>query len=93
MSFQQSFQAAQIQPCDSYFVESHDEGLYAARADARERARQFARERQLLIAEELSRTTCEEYQTDVLKHMEHMEVGLHHTKVVSCFPMLTNNSP
>ncbi|KAI9840859.1 MAG: hypothetical protein M1838_003876 [Thelocarpon superellum] len=41
--------------------------------EPRERARLIARERQLGIAEELSRLTCEEYQADVLRHMEHME--------------------
>jgi hypothetical protein len=30
--------------------------------------------RQKAIAEELSRATAEEYQEDVLDHMEHMEV-------------------
>jgi hypothetical protein len=62
------------QPCESYFVESQDDEWFTSRRDARERAKQFARERQLLIAEDLSRLTCDEYQSDVLKHMEHMEV-------------------
>ena len=61
-------------PCDSFFVESDDDSWLASRRDIRERARQYARERQLIIAEDLSRLTCEEYQSDVLNHMEHMEV-------------------
>lgn len=61
--------------CDSYFVESQDDGIYAARAEARERARAIARMQQRAIAEDLSRLTADEYQDDVLAHMEYMEVG------------------
>lgn len=61
--------------CDSYFVESQEDGVYAARAEARERARAIAREQQRSLAEELSRMTSEEYQEDILDHMEHMEVS------------------
>lgn len=61
--------------CDSYFVESHDddEGIYARAAAERERARNVAKMRQKGIAEELSRSTAEEYQEDVLDHMEYMQ--------------------
>lgn len=61
--------------CDSYFVESHDDddGMYARAAAERERARNVAKLRQKAIGEELSRSTAEEYQEDVLDHMEHME--------------------
>ncbi|ORY19726.1 G1/S-specific cyclin CLN2 [Clohesyomyces aquaticus] len=59
--------------CDSYFVESHDDGIYVARAEARERARAIARMQQRALAEELSRMTSEEYQEDIMDHMEHME--------------------
>ncbi|CAI6335708.1 unnamed protein product [Periconia digitata] len=59
--------------CDSYFVESQEDGIYAARAEARERARAIARMQQRAIAEELSRLTADEYQEDVLAHMEYME--------------------
>lgn len=60
--------------CDSFFVESDDEGVYARAAAERENARQLGKLRQKALAEELSRATAEEYQEDVLDHMEHMEV-------------------
>lgn len=59
--------------CDSYFVESNDDGLFAIRAEQRERARAIARMQQRAIAEELSRVTADEYQEDIMDHMEHME--------------------
>lgn len=59
--------------CDSFFVESDDEGVYARAAAERENARQLGKLRQKALAEELSRATAEEYQEDVLDHMEHME--------------------
>lgn len=60
--------------CDSYFVESQEDAVFAARAEARERARFLAREQQRVIAEELSRLTSDEFSEDVLDHMETMEV-------------------
>ncbi|KAI9682014.1 MAG: hypothetical protein M1817_000068 [Caeruleum heppii] len=69
MAFRQNDQ----RPCDTYFVESQDDGMFAARAEARNRDRAIARERQLVLAEELSRLACDEYQDDVLSHMERME--------------------
>ena len=62
--------------CDSYFVEGHEDdgGVYARAAAERERARGIARMRQKAIAEELSQLTADEYQEDILDHMEHMEV-------------------
>ncbi|KAF2085181.1 hypothetical protein K490DRAFT_13515, partial [Saccharata proteae CBS 121410] len=59
--------------CDSYFMETDDDGIYAMRAEARERTRAIARMQQRALADELSRQTAEEYQEDVLDHMEHME--------------------
>lgn len=61
--------------CDSYFVESHDDdnGVYARAALERERARNVAKLRQKALAQELSRLTADEYQEDVLDHMEYME--------------------
>ncbi|EGP91254.1 unnamed protein product [Zymoseptoria tritici ST99CH_1A5] len=61
--------------CDSYFVESHDDddGMYARAAADRERARNMAKLRQKAFGEQLSRATAEEYQEDILDHMEHME--------------------
>lgn len=62
--------------CDSYFVESHNDGIFAIRAEARERQRQIARMQQRALAEELSRLTADEYQEDIMQHMMHMEVSL-----------------
>lgn len=61
--------------CDSYFVDNHedDDGVFARAAAERERARNVAKLRQKALGEELSRATAEEYQEDVLDHMEYME--------------------
>lgn len=61
--------------CDSYFVESHDDGngVYARAAAERERHQQASRVRQKAMAHDLSLATAEEYQEDILDHMEHME--------------------
>jgi len=63
--------------CESYFVDSHDDddGVYARAASERERARGVAKLRQKALAEELSQLTADEYQEDILDHMERMEVG------------------
>ncbi len=63
--------------CDSYFVENHDddEGVYARAAAERDRQRGVAKLKQKALAEELSRGTSNEYQEDILRHMEFMEVG------------------
>ena len=63
--------------CESYFVDRHDDddGLYARAAADRERARGVGKLRQKAIADELSRATAEEYQEDILDHMEFMEVS------------------
>ena len=73
MAYQQQNQS-RYGHCDSFFVDAHDDGIYAVRAEARERARAIARMQQRAIAEELSRMTSEEYQEDIMDHMEHMEV-------------------
>ena len=61
--------------CNSYFVETHDddEGIYARAAAERQRHRDAGKLRQKALAEELSRATAEEYQEDILDHMERME--------------------
>ena len=82
MAFQQPAFAPQPPPfpaygyCDSYFVDNHDddEGVYARAAAERERQRGVNKLRQKALAEELSRATSDEYQEDILSHMEHMEV-------------------
>lgn len=69
--------------CESFFVESDDQGIYARAAAERENARQIGKMRQKALAEELSRATAEEYQEDVLDHMEHMEVCIGQDTLVS----------
>ncbi|KAF2148791.1 G1/S-specific cyclin CLN2 [Myriangium duriaei CBS 260.36] len=61
--------------CDSYFVESHDDdnGYFARAAIDRERTRQINKNIQRQYAAELSQLTADEYQDDVLDHMEAME--------------------
>lgn len=63
--------------CESYFVESHDddEGIFARAAVERERQRGVGKLRQKALAEELSRATADEYQEDILDHMERMEAS------------------
>ncbi|PWW78539.1 hypothetical protein C7212DRAFT_343241 [Tuber magnatum] len=61
------------QPCDSYFVEDMEQdGVFAARRSRQEKARMDA-ETQMEIADEMSRMVSEEYQEDILDHMEVME--------------------
>ena len=64
--------------CESYFVENHDndDGVYAKAAADREKQRGVAKLRQKALADELSQVTGEEYQEDILRHMERMEVSL-----------------
>lgn len=62
------------QPCDSYFVESYDD-FPVPRIDPKEHAKLIARERQIAIADELSRVTSEEFRDDILSHMLDMDVG------------------
>lgn len=58
--------------CETYFVET-DDGVYAARAEERERHRAMGRLRQRALGQELSRLTEAEYLDDVLDHMDFME--------------------
>jgi len=62
--------------CESYFVENHedDDGTYARAAADRERSRMICKARQRQIAVELSQLTAEEYEDDILDHMEQMEL-------------------
>lgn len=61
--------------CSTYFVENDNDGIYAQAAAERERQRAIAKVTQKGLAEELSRMTSEEYQEDILDHMERMEVS------------------
>ena len=63
------------QPCDSYFVESHDDRERSLRDEIREHERQAKRQVQVAIAEHLSDLASHEYRDDHLRHMEQMEVN------------------
>jgi len=63
--------AFQRQPCDSYFVESHDTS-YPQRAN-QEYLKMVGRRRQQAMADELSRQACDLYMDDIVDHMADME--------------------
>lgn len=66
--------ARRLPPCDSFFVEGeNDESVYEARRQEKQRIQAMNAETQYAIAEEMSRMVCEEYQEDILDHMENME--------------------
>lgn len=74
--------------CDSFFVESAEserDGIYAARKSRQEKARIDA-ETQMEIADEMSRMVSEEYQEDILDHMEVMEVSSPDNGILSGCP-------
>ncbi|KAF2275886.1 uncharacterized protein EI97DRAFT_59459 [Westerdykella ornata] len=73
MAFHQQPSQPRYGHCDTFFVESDQDGIYAARAEVRERARAIARMQQRAMAEDLSRATADEYQDDIMDHMEYME--------------------
>jgi hypothetical protein len=55
----------------SYFVESDES---TQRMTMRDAAKMLARNKQEMIANELSRLACDEYLEDIMQHMRHMEV-------------------
>jgi hypothetical protein len=60
------------QPSDnSFFVESDEP---RQRMSMRDAAKMIARNKQEMIANELSRLACDEYLEDIMQHMRHMEV-------------------
>jgi hypothetical protein len=62
--------------CDTFFVEGPDNGVFAARTDSHEYAKLIARQRQEMMANELSRQASDDYLEDILKHMKQMEVNI-----------------
>jgi hypothetical protein len=56
---------------DTFFVESDDS---SQRMTVRDAAKMLARNKQEMIANELSRLACDEYLEDIMQHMRHMEV-------------------
>lgn len=61
--------------CDSYFVVSDDEEFNLVAERKREQTRAIARAHQRQLGFELSKITADEYQEDILDHMEFMEVS------------------
>ncbi|KAK0631774.1 g1 s-specific cyclin [Immersiella caudata] len=59
------------QPSDNTFFVESDEPRQ--RMNMRDAAKMLARNRQEMIANELSRLACDEYLEDVMQHMRHME--------------------
>lgn len=62
-------------PCESYFVETHDDNVRSYEAERRERKRQADLYTQSAIATELSQLVSEDYREDIVQHMEKMEVS------------------
>jgi len=68
-----------LPPCDSYFVENIDddeEGRYVIHDRSTKEGVRLAEERMQCMADDMSRAVIEEYQEDVLDHMEYMEVRI-----------------
>ena len=62
------------QACDNdFFVESDEP---CQRMNMRDAAKMVARNRQEMIANELSRLAGDEYLEDIMQHMRHMEVRI-----------------
>ncbi|KAK1598385.1 cyclin domain-containing protein [Colletotrichum navitas] len=66
------YQQQQLHSDPSYFTEGHDEPQ-RPRMGSRDAAKMIARQRQEIIASELSRIAGDEYLEDIMKHMRHME--------------------
>ncbi|KAK5800189.1 hypothetical protein VI817_002401 [Penicillium citrinum] len=62
-----------FQPCETFFVEDDYHRARADRQAKQEHDKLVARERQYVIADQLSRLTSEELRDDVLKHMLDMD--------------------
>ena len=60
------------QPSDNTFVESDEP---RQRLHMRDAAKMLARNKQEMIANELSRLASDEYLEDIMQHMRHMEVS------------------
>lgn len=64
-----------FQPCETFFVEDDYHRVRAERQAKQEHDKLVARERQYVIADQLSRLTSEELRDDVVKHMLEMDVS------------------
>jgi len=56
----------------SFFIESDE--TYPRHMNLRDAAKLLARNKQEMIANELSRLACDEYLEDIMQHVRHMEV-------------------
>lgn len=65
--------AYQKQPCDSYFVETHDSSSSYHRAP-QDYLKMLGRRKAEAMANELSRQACDTYMEDIMNHMKQMEV-------------------
>ena len=61
-------------PTDNTFFVESDESAASQRMTMRDAAKMLARNKQEMIANELSRQACDEYLEDIMQHMRHMEV-------------------
>ena len=64
------------QPCDSYFVECHGVSEQIAQEEARQYKKQYDRQQQIYMAEELCHMAKLEYEEDFRIYMEQMEVSV-----------------
>lgn len=60
--------------CESYFVEGHEDPHRRYRDELRERERLASRQIQYDMADDLSKLTSREYGSEILQHMEKIEV-------------------
>lgn len=67
------YQQQQQQADPTYFTEGNEQPE-RPRMGTRDAAKMIARQRQEIIASELSRIAGDEYLEDIMKHMRHMEV-------------------
>ncbi|TVY83161.1 G1/S-specific cyclin CCN1 [Lachnellula suecica] len=63
--------AYQKQPCDSYFVETHDSSHH--QRAPQDYLKMLGRRKQEAMANELSRQACDAYMEDIMNHMKQME--------------------
>lgn len=59
---------------ETFFVESDEQP--APRVNVRDAAKLIARNKQEMIANNLSRLACDEYLEDIMQHIRHMEVRM-----------------
>lgn len=75
MAFPQYPQPQRSQPCDTFFVQGADQQQFpTSRICTKEQAKLVARERQYAMADAMSKAVSEDYQSDILAHMNAMDV-------------------